>query len=276
MIINFLKNDTQEPWGTFFLDSPVAQIEQSNIMYYLAIFFITVCWTVLYIVLYINKNFRNKYVNPNKLIEIVLGIYPCFIFILFILPLLKLLYLLDDAIDPTRVIDGFGHSWYLDYPHYSFTEVEQTEEKKDRILYYSFANDLPFPDSLNDKTPGMIELAYELKKYEGKTLRESNITVSSKGTSWTRISALTSNFHVEDPGAFLPFDPDATVITPYFIQRVLTFQSIKESRSNYIWCHERWQHPEFETMLKKKGLEVRPSTNYGRWWDHDLFWPKKK
>jgi heme/copper-type cytochrome/quinol oxidase subunit 2 len=51
----------------------------------------------------------NKYVNHGTLVELIWTITPALILILIAFPSFKLLYLLDEVIDPSLVIYGEGH-----------------------------------------------------------------------------------------------------------------------------------------------------------------------
>jgi heme/copper-type cytochrome/quinol oxidase subunit 2 len=51
----------------------------------------------------------NKYVNHGTLVELIWTITPALILILIAFPSFKLLYLMDEVIDPSLVIYGEGH-----------------------------------------------------------------------------------------------------------------------------------------------------------------------
>ena len=111
-----LKLDAPTPWGYFFQDSATPQMEgieelHNNIMYYLAIILFTVTWMMITII----KNFvakkspiSHKYMNHGTLIELIWTITPAIILILIAFPSFKLLYLMDEVIDPSLVIYGEG------------------------------------------------------------------------------------------------------------------------------------------------------------------------
>jgi heme/copper-type cytochrome/quinol oxidase subunit 2 len=58
------------------------------------------------------KKISNKYVNHGTLVELIWTISPALILILIAFPSFKLLYLMDEVIDPSLVIYGEGHQWY--------------------------------------------------------------------------------------------------------------------------------------------------------------------
>jgi cytochrome c oxidase subunit 2 len=132
-----LKLDAPTPWGLNFQDSASPQMEgieelHNNIMYYLAIILFTVTWMIITII----KNFisnksgiSHKYMNHGTLIELIWTITPAVILILIAFPSFKLLYLMDEVIDPSLVIHAEGHQWYwsYEYPEYTNEEEEALE-----------------------------------------------------------------------------------------------------------------------------------------------------
>ena len=118
-IINIkTKFDAPEPWGLFFQDNATPQMEgleelHNNIIFYLAIILFSVSWILVSIVLQYSKSYiSNKYINHGTLVELIWTITPALILILIAFPSFKLLYLMDEVIDPSLVIYGEGHQWY--------------------------------------------------------------------------------------------------------------------------------------------------------------------
>jgi len=132
LIINSIKLDAPSPWGFFFQDSATPQMEgleelHNNIMFYLAIILFTVTWMMITII----KNFissksliSHKYMNHGTLIELIWTITPALILILIAFPSFKLLYLMDEVMDPSLVIYGEGHQWYWSYQYPDFTNTD--------------------------------------------------------------------------------------------------------------------------------------------------------
>ena len=112
-----LQFDAPEPWGLYFQDSASPQMEgieelHNNIMFYLAIILFTVTWMMITVI----KNFvanraviAHKYLNHGTLIELIWTISPAIILVLIAFPSFKLLYLMDEVMDPSLVIytEGF-------------------------------------------------------------------------------------------------------------------------------------------------------------------------
>jgi len=118
-----IKNDSSDAWGTFFQDNATPQMGaleelHNNIMFCLAILFISVGWTIISTIIYYNNNkISNKYVNHGTLVELIWTISPGLILILIAIPTFKLLYLMDEVIDPQLVICGEGDAWYWNYEY---------------------------------------------------------------------------------------------------------------------------------------------------------------
>jgi len=130
----FLENviicDTPKPWGIFFQDgaSPLmeALIELHNIiMFYLIITLLCVGWIILSIIINGKKNkISNKYVLHGTLIELIWTISPAIILILIGFPSFKLLYYMDEVIDPKITILVNGHQWYWSYEYSNYINSE--------------------------------------------------------------------------------------------------------------------------------------------------------
>ena len=83
----------------------------NNVMFYLAIILFTVTWILITITKsFVSKNssISNKYMNHGTLIELIWTITPAVILILIAFPSFKLLYLMDEVMDPSLVIHGEG------------------------------------------------------------------------------------------------------------------------------------------------------------------------
>ena len=125
------KNDAPEAWGVFFQDNATPQMEgleelHNNIMYYLAIILFAVSWMMLSIIInYRKAKLSNKYVNHGTLVELIWTITPALILVLIAFPSFKLLYLMDEVIDPALVIYGEGHQWYWSYQYPDFINNDE-------------------------------------------------------------------------------------------------------------------------------------------------------
>lgn len=132
--------DTAEPWGLFFQDNATPQMEaleelHNNIMFYLAVIMFAVTWIFVSIILnYRKSKISNKYINHGTLVELVWTVTPALILILIAFPSFKLLYLMDEVIDPSLVIYGEGHQWYWSYQYPDFTNNDEEYVEYDSYI----------------------------------------------------------------------------------------------------------------------------------------------
>nr|YP_010161936.1 cytochrome c oxidase subunit II [Tachycines zorzini]QRI61338.1 cytochrome c oxidase subunit 2 [Tachycines zorzini] len=80
---------------------------------------ITIMVTYIMCSLFFNK-FNNRMLLEGQTIEVIWTILPAITLIFIALPSLRLLYLLDDSIDPTITIKTIGHQWYWSYEYTDF------------------------------------------------------------------------------------------------------------------------------------------------------------
>nr|QNS38556.1 cytochrome oxidase subunit II [Paracoccidioides brasiliensis] len=137
MIINYKEYissnlDAPTAWGIYFQDSATPQMEgieelHNNIMFYLAIILFTVTWMMIVIIKTFSASksvISHKYMNHGTLVELIWTITPAIILILIAFPSFKLLYLMDEVMDPSLVIYGEGNQWYWHYQYPDFTNEE--------------------------------------------------------------------------------------------------------------------------------------------------------
>uniref|UniRef100_A0AAU6MX20 Cytochrome c oxidase subunit 2 n=1 Tax=Xenogryllus maniema TaxID=3120009 RepID=A0AAU6MX20_9ORTH len=154
---------------------------------------------VLYIMstLTINK-LTNRYLLEGQLIEIIWTILPAIILIFIALPSLRLLYLLDESMEPLITLKSIGHQWYWSYEYMDF---------KNHIEFDSYMIN---PETLN---------SFRLLDVDNRTMLPMNTQVRMLTTaadvihSWTipslgvktdatpgRLNQL--NFMINRPGIF--------------------------------------------------------------------------
>ena len=120
--------DTPEPWQMGFQDAGSPIMEEiigfhDRIMLILIFIVFVVLWLIvrsLYIKYY------NKYLYEGSLIEVIWTLIPAGILVYIAFPSLKLLYLMDEVIDPGITIKVIGHQWYwsYEYTEYDLSGVE--------------------------------------------------------------------------------------------------------------------------------------------------------
>nr|YP_009171489.1 cytochrome c oxidase subunit 2 [Cyphoderris monstrosa]AJW76319.1 cytochrome c oxidase subunit 2 [Cyphoderris monstrosa] len=69
--------------------------------------------------LFLNK-FNHRYLLEGQTIEIIWTILPAITLIFIALPSLRLLYLLDENMEPLMTIKTIGHQWYWSYEYMDF------------------------------------------------------------------------------------------------------------------------------------------------------------
>lgn len=85
---------------------------------------ITVLVAYIILSLFINK-FTNRFLLEGQNIEVIWTILPAITLIFIALPSLRLLYLLDESIEPLLTIKTIGHQWYWSYEYIDFkTSIE--------------------------------------------------------------------------------------------------------------------------------------------------------
>src|ERR1700742_2857766 len=129
-IISPVWNDAPEPWQLGFQDGASPSYEgivelHDQIMFYLVIILLGVTWVLSSIILNSNSNkIVHKYHNHGTLIELIWTITPAFVLIAIAFPSFKLLYLMDEVIDPAMTIKALGHQWYWSYEYSDFVNED--------------------------------------------------------------------------------------------------------------------------------------------------------
>nr|WNV65524.1 cytochrome c oxidase subunit II [Cyanopterus ninghais] len=80
---------------------------------------------ILYMILMFMKNdFVNKMILHNQMIEIIWTLIPMVILMFMVLPSLKILYLIEEVINPYMTLKILGHQWYWSYEYSDFKDIE--------------------------------------------------------------------------------------------------------------------------------------------------------
>lgn len=98
--------------GSIVLDGIISL--NDHILFYELIFSVIVCWMLFY-VLFNNSPFTLKDIKHGSVIEIIWTIVPGLVLILIAIPSFRLLYLMDDMLEPTLTIKVIGNQWYWSY-----------------------------------------------------------------------------------------------------------------------------------------------------------------
>jgi cytochrome c oxidase subunit 2 len=136
MNLYYIYGDIAEPWQILFQDSGTKIMEgmvnlHNWILFYLIIISIFVSWFLI-----VTINEFNSHKNPisyrklkdGTLIEVIWTITPALILITIALPSFKLLYLMDEILDPTITIKAIGRQWYWEYEYSDYISPELSFE----------------------------------------------------------------------------------------------------------------------------------------------------
>nr|WQM20550.1 cytochrome c oxidase subunit II [Eusarima sp.] len=113
------------------------------------IIIIMITITVLLMMTSIMKNkFLTRKILENQMIETTWTIMPAVILILIAMPSLKILYLMEETLNPSITIKAIGHQWYWNYEYSDKKKIEfesyMTNEKKLRLLEVDNRLIMPF------------------------------------------------------------------------------------------------------------------------------------
>lgn len=134
--------DAPEPWQLSFQDAASPSFEgivelHDQIMFYLVIILLGVSWMLSSIIFNFNtKSNRivHKYANHGTLIELIWTVTPAIVLIAIAFPSFKLLYLMDEVIDPAITIKALGHQWYWSYEYSDFVNEDGESIEFDSYL----------------------------------------------------------------------------------------------------------------------------------------------
>jgi len=123
--MNFFKFDVVENYMLGFQDSGSVVMEEiinfhNFVMIYLVFIITSVIWILIQIINRFNKSKRfisHKYMIHGSLIEIIWTLTPALILVTIAFPSFKLLYLIDEVVDPAITIKVIGHQWYWSYEY---------------------------------------------------------------------------------------------------------------------------------------------------------------
>lgn len=225
---NEIKLDAPSPWGLFFQDSATPQMEgieelHNNIMFYLAIILFTVTWIMITIINsfeYKKLKISHKYMNHGTLVELIWTITPAVILILIAFPSFKLLYLMDEVMDPSLVIYGEGHQWYWSYQYPDFTNtneeflefdsyiVPDTDLEEGKLRMLEVDNRIIIPELTHTRfvvsaadvihSFGCPSLGIKCDAYPGR-LNQSSVYLNRQGTYFGQCSEICGILHSSMP-----------------------------------------------------------------------------
>lgn len=91
-----------------------------KLLFYFIIIATVVLWMIILIVLSFRLKKRaitHKYLSHGTILEIIWTLTPALILVTIAFPSFKLLYLMDEIIDPSITLKAIGHQWYWSYEY---------------------------------------------------------------------------------------------------------------------------------------------------------------
>nr|AHA52441.1 cytochrome c oxidase subunit II [Histeromerus sp. QL-2013] len=80
---------------------------------------------ILYIIFWFLTNlYINKNILHNQMIEIIWTIIPMFILMFMVVPSLKILYMIEEVVNPYLTVKILGHQWYWSYEYTDFKKID--------------------------------------------------------------------------------------------------------------------------------------------------------
>jgi cytochrome c oxidase subunit 2 len=138
--LNKIYSDAPEPWQYYFQDGATPVLEgivklHDDVMFYLVLIVIGVLWMILITLQkFTNVAFVHKYLTHGTVIEIIWTITPAFVLMAIAFPSFKLLYLMDEVIDPAITVKAIGHQWYWSYEYSDYFTLFTVNEKNQKII----------------------------------------------------------------------------------------------------------------------------------------------
>nr|QTC32046.1 cytochrome c oxidase subunit 2 [Nisia fuliginosa] len=103
-------------------------------------FLIMITITVMMIIIYSMKNkFSNRTITKNEFIEFSWTVSPTLILLMIAFPSIKILYLMEEMINPSISLKSMGHQWYWSYEYTDLKNIEfESYMKKQESNKYMF------------------------------------------------------------------------------------------------------------------------------------------
>nr|YP_010990554.1 cytochrome c oxidase subunit II [Aplos simplex]WOW98868.1 cytochrome c oxidase subunit II [Aplos simplex] len=122
-------------WMKFNFVNGTTPIMEQLIMFhdFTMMIIITITMTVMYMMMTIMKNkMSNRIMFENQMMESIWTITPAMILLLIAFPSIKILYLMEEIINPSITVKTMGHQWYWTY--------EYSDKKKMEFESYMIKN----------------------------------------------------------------------------------------------------------------------------------------
>lgn len=110
--------------GSYIMDGLISL--NDHILYYEILLLVIVLWMLLILFSY-KAPFSLKDLTHGSILEIIWTLVPAVILVLIALPSFRLLYLMDDILNPDMSIKVIGHQWYWSYSYLNINNNEIIE-----------------------------------------------------------------------------------------------------------------------------------------------------
>jgi cytochrome c oxidase subunit 2 len=231
--------DAPEPWQLGFQDGASPTFDgivelHDHIMFYLIVILLGVGWMLISTMRQYSASrthLVHKYHNHGTTIELVWTITPAIVLLAIALPSFKLLYLLDEVIDPVMSVKVVGRQWYWSYEYSdhvsdsgnaieydSFMIPEQDlEEGQLRLLEVDNRVVVPVDTHVRFIVTGgdvihsfaVPSLGVKMDCIPGR-LNQLSLTISREGTYYGQCSELCGVYH-----GFMPIVIEAVSLPQY-------------------------------------------------------------
>nr|YP_009679785.1 cytochrome c oxidase subunit II [Pennatula aculeata]QDP70685.1 cytochrome oxidase subunit 2 [Pennatula aculeata]QDP70699.1 cytochrome oxidase subunit 2 [Pennatula cf. aculeata RH-2019] len=133
-----LLRDVSEPYQLSFQDAASPVMEEILFLHNQIMFILVIIMTVVFwlIVRGLTGKAYHRYLVEGATIEIVWTIIPAIILVFIAFPSLKLLYLMDEVVEPGVTVKAIGHQWYWSYEYsdYQITPGEDSTLEFDSYM----------------------------------------------------------------------------------------------------------------------------------------------
>nr|YP_009370853.1 cytochrome c oxidase subunit II [Oecanthus sinensis]AQM39916.1 cytochrome c oxidase subunit 2 [Oecanthus rufescens]ARO75198.1 cytochrome c oxidase subunit II [Oecanthus sinensis] len=113
-------------WSNLNLQNSSSPLMEQLIFFHdhslLILLMITIMVSYIMFMLFFNK-LINRFLLEGQMIEIIWTILPAVTLIFIALPSLRLLYLLDESMNPLITLKTIGHQWYWSYEYMDFSNL---------------------------------------------------------------------------------------------------------------------------------------------------------
>ncbi|YP_009421324.1 cytochrome c oxidase subunit II (mitochondrion) [Rhopilema esculentum] len=210
-----LNKDVPLDWQLSFQDSASPIMEEvtflhDQVMFIAPVISVLIFWLILRSVL---SKYKYKFLVEGTLIEIVWTIIPAIILVFIAFPSLKLLYLMDETMEPTLTIKAVGHQWYWSYEYsdYDVSDLEydsymiptsDIEEGDNRLLEVDNQLVLPIQTHVRILVTGadvihsfaLPSLGVKLDAVPGR-LNQTNVFIKRSGLFYGQCSEICGSNH---------------------------------------------------------------------------------